>query len=280
MGERELNEAIKRKNLTITKLMFAQGIATTVSPPLHIAVSSGLEYVKLCLAHGAHVNSVDGLHKCTALSVAVAVGKTDIVDHLLAEGADPNIGPKKYRPIMNAVYRANTDMVRRLLEHGVDLTVLRNHHADVLVCACERSPPTLVALLLDAEQGLDVDGNGKDMRKPGPLHVAAEHGNVGVIQLLLKRGAKVNARRGPKLETPLHWAARATRKEAVEALLKGGADTQLQCNAATALLMANRSWASVEGRGRTMAALVRGGADINELGTKSKSVVNRILAEG
>lgn len=209
----------------------------------------------------------------------MAAGKTDIVEYLLAKGADPDIGPKKYRPIMNAVYRANTEMVRRLLEHGIDLTVLRNHHADVLVCACERSSPALVALLLDAGQGLNVDGSGKDVRKPGPLHVAAEHGNVGVIQLLLKRGASVNARRGPKWETPLHWAARATRKEAVEVLLEGGADTQLECKAATALLMANRSGASVEGRGRTMAALVRGGANINELGTKSRSVVNRILAE-
>lgn len=82
--------------------------------------------------------------------MAVAAGKSEIVEYLLAEGADPNVGPKKYRPIMNAVYRANTEMVRRLLAHGVDMTGLRDHHADLLVCACERSPPVLVALLLDA----------------------------------------------------------------------------------------------------------------------------------
>ncbi|KAL0631227.1 hypothetical protein Q9L58_009908 [Maublancomyces gigas] len=47
-----------------------------------------------CLAHGAPVNKVDGIHKCTASSVAVAAGKSEIVEYLLAEGADPNVGPK------------------------------------------------------------------------------------------------------------------------------------------------------------------------------------------
>lgn len=209
----------------------------------------------------------------------MAHGKLDIAEYLLEHGADPNTGPKKYRPIMTAVSSGQTEMVKLLLAHGVDLTSLRNPYADVLVSACERSPPGLVALLLDAKQGLLVDGNNNDWRKQGPLHIAAAWGNVGVIQLLLERGAKVDARRGPKLETPLQWAARAQQKEAVEALLGGGADTQLMCNGVTALLMANRSWGSVEVRGRTMAALVRGGADINELGTKSRSVVNKILAE-
>lgn len=277
--ERELTEAIKRNRLSIVELMFSRGITATIPPPLHIAASTTVDLVKLCLAHNAPINKVDQREKNTPLSVAAAHGKLDIAEYLLTHGANPNTGPKKYCPIMTAAYRGHTDIVKLLLAHGVDLTSLRNPHADVLVSACERAPPGLVALLLDAGQGLKVDGNNDDPRKQGPLHVAAECGNVGIIKLLLERGAKVDARRGPKWETPLQWAARALEKEAVEALLEGGADTQLVCNGATALLMANRSWGSVEGRGQTMAALVRGGADINELGTKSRAVVNKIFAE-
>lgn len=278
MDQRALREAIKLKRLSITQLMFSLGIADTVSPPLYVAAAAGLPYVKLCLAHGARINDVSPDTKCTALSTAVATGNTNIAEYLLDEGADPNQGPKKYRSIMTAVNRGNTDMVRRLLHHGVDLTGLKNPHADVLVCACVCSPPELVALLLDAGQGLEPDGSGTDVRKAGPLHVAAEHGNTGVVKLLLSRGANMNARRGPKGETPLHWAARAAKKSAVEALLEAGADPQLMCNGATPLLMANRSWTEAATRAATMAALVRGGADINELGVKSRTVVSKVLA--
>lgn len=279
MGGRELIEAIKCERLVITQLMFARGITATSPCFLRAAASTTVDFVKLCLDHGSAINQVHPTHKSTALSVAVAYGKLEVAEFLIAQGADPNLGPKKYRPVIVAAYNGKTEMVKLLLAHGVDLTVLRNPYADVLVSACARSTPELVALLLDADQGLAVDGNNDDLRKPGPLHVAAQCGNAGVIKLLVERGAKVNARRGPKFETPLHWAARAGRREAVEALLEVGADTTLQCNGATPLLMSNRSWGSVEGKGKIMASLVKGGADINELGSKSRSVVSGILAK-
>lgn len=276
-GECEFKEAIRLHRITIATLMFARGIAKTLPAPLHIAAGAGVEAVELCLANGARINSIHPIYKSTALSAAVGRGNMDVVKYLLGKGAGVNLGPKKFRPIMNAVYHGNTEMVKLLLEHGVDLTGLRNPYADVLVSACVGSPPALVTLLLDAGQGLEVNGCANDDRKPGPLHVAAENGNTEVIKLLLERGAELDARRGPKWETPLHWAARATSKEAVEVLLKAGADPKLKCNGSTPLLMANRSWGSVNGRGRTMAALVQGGADINELGAKSRSVVHDIL---
>lgn len=279
MGERELLEAFQCKRLEIVTLMFERGITATIPPPLHAAAGAGVDFVKLCLEHGAPINQVHPVLKSSALAVAVSHGEIEAAEYLLAQGADPNFGPRKYRPIMKAADLGDTDMTRLLLAHGTDLRSLTNPHADVLVCACEISPPELVALLLDANQGLLVDGNSKDDRKQGPLHVAAQCGNAGVIRLLLERGADVDACGGPKWETPLHWAARAAKRAAVEALLEGGADTQFLCNGATALLMANRSSASLGERGRTMAALVKGGARISELGKKSRLMVNRILAE-
>lgn len=276
-AEPEFTQAIKLHRLSVVKLMFERGMGRRIRSPLYVAAGASLEAVKLCLANGVDINGVHPAYKSTALSAAAAAGKIDVVKYLLRKGAGVNVGPKKYRPIMNAVYRDRTEMVKLLLKNGADLTALRNPYADVLVSACVGSPPALVALLLDADQGLEINGCVTNGRKAGPLHVAAEHGNTKVIELLLERGAELDARRGPKGETPLHWAARATNMEAVKVLLKAGADPKLYCNGSTPLLMANRSWGGVERRGSTMAALVRGGADINELGVKSRSMVNDIL---
>lgn len=276
MGEDEFLQAAHHERLEILTLMLARGITATVSLPLHMVANSSTSIVKVCLEHGGPHSQA---HMLEALSVAVTRGKFDTAEYLLTQGADPNFGRRKHRPIMTVAHQGDTEMARLLLAHGADLRELMTPHADVLLSACLGSPPELVALLLDADQGLSVDGSGNDKRKQGPLHVAAQWGNVGVIRLLIERGADVDARRGPKGETPLQWAARAAHRSAVEALLEGGADTQLLCNDVTALLMANRSSASLERRGMTMAALVKGGARISELGRKSTLMVNRILAE-
>lgn len=194
---------------------------------LHVAAAAGVEYVALCLEDGALVNSVDKATGYTALAVAVGHGNKEVVEFLLARRADPDKGPKKTRPIMIAAYCGNLEMTRRLLAHGVDLKGLRTAYADVLVAACASAPAEVVALLLDAGQGLEVNGNPGNQRRPGPLHVAAKSGNVAVVKLLLERGAKVDERRGPKLETALHWAKKAGREGAVNALLEGGAESVL-----------------------------------------------------
>eukprot|EP00193_Tetraselmis_chui_P007202 CAMPEP_0177751912 /NCGR_PEP_ID=MMETSP0491_2-20121128/637_1 /TAXON_ID=63592 /ORGANISM="Tetraselmis chuii, Strain PLY429" /LENGTH=428 /DNA_ID=CAMNT_0019267077 /DNA_START=145 /DNA_END=1431 /DNA_ORIENTATION=+ len=57
------------------------------------------------------------------------------------------------------------------------------------------------------------------------LHIAALHGNVETVEVLLELGANANCR-NQRETTPLHFAAGAKRNQqaTVEALLKGGAD--------------------------------------------------------
>jgi len=56
------------------------------------------------------------------------------------------------------------------------------------------------------------------------LHVAAKHGHVGVVQLLLDHGADPNAREAGDNTYALHWAAAGRHLETVRALLDAGGD--------------------------------------------------------
>ena len=57
-----------------------------------------------------------------------------------------------------------------------------------------------------------------------PLHYAAVEGNKEVVELLITKGADVNAKDDQSGETPLHFAAFSGHKEIVELLIAKGAD--------------------------------------------------------
>jgi ankyrin repeat protein len=105
--------------------------------------------------------------------------------------------------------------------------------------AAARGDVDEVARLLDAEPHLV---EARDDRRPDdtPLVVAAEQGRVGVVRLLLQRGAEVKA---PYVcgDTALHAAAGRGREEVVNVLLSSGADSIIKGRGGyTALICA--SW--------------------------------------
>jgi ankyrin repeat protein/Tol biopolymer transport system component len=64
--------------------------------------------------------------------------------------------------------------------------------------------------------------NAVDSDAKTPLHLAAEYGHIHIVELLLVKGADINAKSGFK-RTPLHFAASSGHDEIVKLLIERGA---------------------------------------------------------
>lgn len=93
-----------------------------------------------------------------------------------------------------------------------------------------------------------------------PLHVAASHGHVGIVRLLLQaEPADVNTRRDSSGRTALHTAAAHGRAAAAHALIAAGADVNLARDNGSTPLHA----AAAHGHAEVVRLLLGAGAVVN-----------------
>jgi ankyrin repeat protein len=210
--------------------------------------------VRALLKRGANPNSRNAL-RFTPLHLAAASHQPDVVDALIAAGADPS-GSSSYgtpltfaaatgnlegatrllalhakadvsradgnTPLMMAANAGNPAVVAELIKHKADVNVKNITNATALSYAARAGHVAVVRVLLDAGATVDVaDDFGQT-----PLMVAAGNGHAEVVQLLLQKGAKVDLRDTQK-RTPLILAASyGDYPEVVRALLQNGADAK------------------------------------------------------
>jgi len=150
------------------------------------------------------------------------------VSGLLARGFDPNSRDEKGQNLLYLSQRDGANKVAQvLLDHPQLRIDLPNSAGETaLMMAALRDQDTWVAKMLD--KGASIDGTA-EAGKPGwtPLHYAAASPGTRALQVLLARGARVDAR-SPNGTTPLMMAAQYGSEDAVNALLKQGADVRLR----------------------------------------------------
>jgi ankyrin repeat protein len=94
----------------------------TQEGPLSQAAGRGdLTTVRSLLASGLNANTPDGPRHSRALSTAARSSRLEVMDALLAAGADPNLrdaGGNLWVPLMHAIHKHQTPAVILLLERG------------------------------------------------------------------------------------------------------------------------------------------------------------------
>ena len=118
-----------------------------------------------------------------------------------------------------AVESDDLETVGLLLGAGANVNVKNRYNVTPLHLAVSNGNATIVGRLLKAGANVDaVDASGEPL-----LTVAVRSGGLDSLQLLLERGAVANTGDTATRETPLMWAVREHRRDAVDLLLSHGA---------------------------------------------------------
>ena len=147
---------------------------------------------------------------CTA--VGTAAGSSAAAD-----------GPRKpdgSTPLMSATFEGDVEEAARLLKEGADVKAINSYGVNAMQLAADTANTELIRLLLRA--GADPESPNADGETA--LHLVARSGNVEAAKLLLKAGAKVDVVEQFGGQTPLMWAAARRHPQMVELLLSKGAD--------------------------------------------------------
>lgn len=137
------------------------------------------------------------------------------------------------------------------------------------------------ALLHESDKALDslladprTDVNGRNGNDETPLMMAALRGRRDWLQLLVKRGAKLESGQGARVWTPLHYACSGPDRGSVEWLIGQGADLDARSpNGSTPLMMA-AGYGAID----SAALLLKRGADPklrNDLGLSAWEFARR-----
>jgi ankyrin repeat protein len=134
-------------------------------------------------------------------------------------GADEDGKDKGNAPLHAAAAEGNIDVVKSLLEQGVDVDSCNEDNRTPLHRAAYKGNVDVVRLLI--ERGAEVDL--RDKFGWIPLHSASRYGHLEVSRILINHGTNVNARQRNHW-TPIHFSARNGYLEIAKLLLEHGAD--------------------------------------------------------
>jgi ankyrin repeat protein len=162
-------------------------------------------------------------------SLIQAGNRKAALDMIRAAGAGTDVNeaqPDGTRPIHWAVYRVDYEVLEALIAKKAKADVRNELGATPLAEAVKVGDSRMVKTLLDAGSGPE----GANDDNQSALMLAIKNGDLAIVQMLVNAGANVNAVEKVQEQTPLMWAAAATRNaaEMVKVLLAKGAKVNVR----------------------------------------------------
>jgi len=199
---------------------------TPEKSPLYYAALCGLlnmvEY--LAKSHPDDINST-GHDGRTPLHAALRNGNSGVALALLEKGADANAQDNRGEtPLQIASWRGDIEAMNSLLDHNAEMDAMNRDNETPLSLASSKGNLGAVRLLLDRRP--DLAYQQVALRRTA-LHVATIHGHQPIVQLLLDRGADINAE-DRDCRTPLHLVADQGRDDIASLLLQRGAKVDVR----------------------------------------------------
>ena len=237
-GITALQTAIEKKDAKLIQLLLDYGADAGVKTPpdehglnaFHYAAKTDTAIMSVLLksdsAAAVHALGRDGKKDVSALRIALGRSDRDMVKQLLDYGVDVNERDDNGEtPLFYLLGHRDTreetlPLIRLLLQRGADLDKARNFWDETPLFPAVRESFTEAASLL---LSLGLDAKQKSHIDETPLHLAAEKWDVKIVSDLIAHGADIEAQDRTK-RTPLHIAAHYNRPKVVEALLEAGAN--------------------------------------------------------
>jgi len=223
-GDVPLMSAVRKRDIKMVDLLLKYKADTDVTDAqqntaLHIAVMNAEEeIVKALLDHNCDANKIDDLG-FTPLDYA------------------KNLKLKKIAALLDSVTKNAKDSdVPREKKNKIEETLPQKEYIHAASKHVEKYKQStlhqaVVSQKIDAVKELlqgSVEIDLSDKLGRTPLHYAAFGGNTEIIELLLKKGANINAVDTSKQWTPLFFAVFMNHPDAVKLLIDNGADEMIK----------------------------------------------------
>ncbi len=216
-GRTALHAAARSNKVELVKIVFplvstAIAVDDKGNSPLHDAAEVGSkEIVLFLLKNGADVNWANKFMN-TPLHIAIMSSQYDAADTLLAYGADFWKENYQKRTAIQIASIRGDEKLKSLLEKAKNITYR-------LLLASGNGDTAYLKKTLDQLPRF-IHARNKSLKTL--LHIASEEGQKAAAELLIARGAQVNAKASDGA-TPLHWAVLENHPEVVSLLLKNKA---------------------------------------------------------
>ena len=215
----------------------------SMSPLLWAAKTGHVDMIETLLANGADRYAYDNDGNQPVHQAAWAGGQVLAIETLIDGRKDLETRTKAGESMLHiACLIKSPELANYLLQNGVDVnpwaepqTTLRDFLSKFKVpltsltplhYACCRGDLEMALLLLDHEAWV----NAATPEGVTALMMAAESEDTNTVNLLLNRGAKVNANMPGSMGTALHIAARRGDLETVQQLCRAGANPKARAN--------------------------------------------------